>query len=279
MVSTDDSLDWKIVCFEVDDVSKDIGDYLKGIWPSKVSSIVVPSHDFYGRPAKAEVIKDLLSPFSKVGGKILTVYGSGYYHHMTYGLLCNVADLRSDNYTYLHIDQHTDNRILYINDRDIIHCGNFVSQIKKLDKVESVKYLGCKEVFHCVGLKQNLVDTPQIKSVGVEKSLQGLLSDAPSDVYVSMDLDVLICQQMCTGWQEGDMELDLFLNCLNYIKREKNIISADALGLNLAPSVYGENYSLCPASLLVYAMIAGTLFGDDISAFREEHKKLTKWLL
>ena len=101
----EESLDWKIFCLEVDEPSKEIGEFMKRIWPDKVSTIKLPGQ---WNVVEKEHLKDLLWQFRNIDGKVLTVYGSGLFHHFTYGLLRNVADIRSDNYTYIHIDQHTD---------------------------------------------------------------------------------------------------------------------------------------------------------------------------
>ncbi len=265
------SIDWKIVCLEIDEPSKEVGNVMARIWPDKVSTIKLP-----GRwdVVEKEHLKDLLWQFKNINGKILTVYGSGLFHHFTYGLLRNIADLRSNEYTYVHIDQHTDDADTFGTEfQDAFHCGNFVRDIKRKTLAKKVKYVGCEKVYSEID-KKDIVYGREIEQNGVKKSLSELLFDAPKQVYVSMDLDVLKPDQMKTGWPDGLMDLTTLLEIINHIKNNQTILSADILGFN-GNGKY-KNPGWCAASLAVYVIIAGTLFGEDTTVFRRKHAQLTQ---
>jgi len=273
------NLDWKIVCLELDEESKEVGKFLEGIWPSKVSSVVIKdSEDII----KREHLRDLLSDFSAKQGRIFTVYGSGVYHHFTHGLLEVVADARSQNYAYVHVDQHTDNYDIHEigGSGEVLNCANFVSRIPVNTRAIAVKYVGCKKQF--VRVRQSdIVETYDLKDKGVGFALERLLRGTPFDIYASIDLDVLKRTHIKTGWTRGNMDVGLLLDVVKYLKSNKNILSADALGLCCdIIERYAEliplTKQLWDASLLVYAMLAGTILGEDINCLKEEHDNLTK---
>lgn len=261
-------LEWKIICLETGTPSKQVGAFLKSLWPSKVSSVYADEHDVL----TGNHISGLLSQFRDFSGKILTVYGSGRFHHYTYGLVKNIADLRRNNYTYVHIDQHSDDAdFTFRGPNPLLHCGGFVYSIKKSKKVSAVKYIGCLKQFRHIE-QEDLLTSQNFVVGSIEKNVRGLLANTSKDIYVSMDLDVLLDLHMQTAYKGGDMKIGTLINCLEYLKSEKNIISADALGLDKSRChAFAPNHYLIEASFLVYAMIAGTLLGEDISALKKEH--------
>lgn len=278
------SLNWQIVCLEVDEESIEVGDFLRDIWPARVSRIRVKQEldvdlEIVGR----NYLRDLLREFECQKSRIFTVYGSGKYHHFTHGILETLADERSQNYTYVHIDQHTDNFSIYDVSRngEILTCANFVSRIPINTKAIAVKYVGCKKQLN--GVRQaDLAETSDLEDNNLELKLERLLRNTPFDAYVSIDLDVLKWTQMTTGWTKGNMDVCTLLSAIKYLNAHKNILSADALGLSR--KVIEANCShikptdnVWKASFYVYAMIAGTLFWEDIVEFEKEHKRLTSF--
>ena len=283
-----DSLDWKIVCLEIEN---DLGstkesEFLSGLWPSRIIRIPVSNHEIILK----HDVQVLLSDLSQISGRIFTVYGSGNYHHYTYGLLKNIADLRLENYTYVHIDQHSDNERIKRRMK-FINCANFVYQIKddaynkknnKCARVKCVKYIGCSKILNEIH-DEDILNPSQLKNGCVNNLVYALMQDTPSDVYVSMDLDVLLDKEMSTRWPGGKISTSCLLDVLSRLKDTKNIISADALGFY--PDAYEftgwlsflnkkkKDYN---TSLLVYAMIAAILFDEDLSEFRNEHSKLSE---
>lgn len=275
------SLNWQIVCLEVDEESIAVGDFLRDIWPARVSRIAVkPELDVDLEIVGRNYLRDLLHEFEDKKSRILTVYGSGKYHHFTHGILETLADARSQNYTYVHIDQHTDNYPIYDVSRngEILTCANFVSRIPINTKAIAVKYVGCKKQLN--GVRQaDIAETEELEDNNLELKLERLLRNTPFDAYVSIDLDVLKFAQMATGWTRGDMGCDTLIKTIKYLRTHKNILSADSLGLSR--KVIEANCShikpkenVWKASFYVYAMIAGALFGEDIVEFEKEHKTL-----
>ena len=269
-----ESLDWKILCLDFDEASHDIKDFLQTLWPDKITTYSFEPCAHNTRPEYArEIAKNAAAKLADTTGKILTVYGSGSYHQFTYGLLTAIADERSKSYTYIHIDQHSDNGAIY--DPNIITCGNFVSFIPDSTHATAIKYIGCKSIFnpvpsqdrlHLASLEQNS-----------QESLTKLFDETPDAAYITTDLDVLWEEQMATGYPGGMMNLSTLIETLLHIKKTKNIISADACGFHINHHIReNPKTTLRKASILVYAAIAGIFLGEDITEFTKEHKRLTK---
>lgn len=257
-----------IVCLEVDKESQDMGSFLEKIWPGKIQRIPCRSKKDITR----EELLTSLKAFEHLEGKVLTVYGSGSFHHYTYGLCRHVADKRSNNYTYVHVDQHSDTATAdpkYIKELD---CASFVGPIAVDTHATAVKYIGCPTY------EAPSVQIEELEREGVDESLSVYFHRAPRDIYVSLDLDVLKNTDMRTGWPCDGLSMDTFLATLQWLSRERNIISADALGYDVTrkPLSFDLKKDWHTISGLVYAMIAGTLLGEDITAMKTEHERLTK---
>ena len=270
LVMVEESQEWRIVCPEIDETSGSIGRFLKGIWPERVT-LVHPRDGFASSDKK--YFGDFLSQIRRIRGRLFTVYGSGYYHHFTCGLVKSLAGKVSD-FSYVHIDEHSDNSDI---ENGVLNCGNFVNRIESFDAVSSVKYVGCGQVFKKVREK-DILPASKVRRKTLNDSLTSLLQDSADDVYVSSDLDVLLPSQMYTNYPEGHLYASVFLDCLRFINDNKNIVGADALGLaEFVDTAYSrEKKHVVEASFFVYAMIAGILFGEDISEFKKAHSKLTK---
>ncbi|MBI4141595.1 arginase family protein [Candidatus Woesearchaeota archaeon] len=269
--------EWNVACFEIDKTSSFAEKFLstklklqiQRIFPARTDKLPVSTKEY---------ITELTSGIDKLEGKVLTIYGSGSFHHYTYGLIRNLADVRSKKYTYVHIDQHTDDASPQA---EHLGCGSFVGQLNK-PPVEAIRYIGCEQILSVFTQKEFVLNNQTINEKGVQKSLQDILAGTPDDVYVSIDLDVLNKNEMLTRWAEGKMSIDTLLQIIDYLKNNKNIISADVLGhgsyfiplkgdLKTSDEIKGK---INHTNMLVYAMVVGTFLGQNIERFKEEHTSL-----
>jgi len=261
------SNDWKILCLEVDKESKEVGRFIGNIWPSKI--LCFHQSEICWNASKMEIsLKELM----KLEGRIFTVYGNGFFHNFTYGLVKNIGDVRSNAYSYVHIDQHTDTNDQFMK---LLTCANFVNFIPIYSNGRTVRHIGIKHVLGHVP-SSDILKADEITDSGMVDSLEKLMCGTVDDAYVSMDLDVLLPNEMQTAYPGGNVDLSTFLQVIDWLKVNKRIISADALGFADLPSEFGSKY-MKEKSLLVYAMIAATLFGEDRTVFKKEHERLMKY--
>ena len=272
--------DWNLACFDVDRPSDFAARFLSTLLKREIQKVFpIPPHEF--SPSTREYVTAVTECIRGIGGKVLTIYGSGSFHHFTYGLVKNIADAISSNYAYIHIDQHTDDRWP---EAEQLSSGSFVGQISLKHTVAAVRYIGCEQIMNTKTPTRIILQNKTINELGVKQSLTSLLEGTPQDVYVSIDLDVLKKNEMLTRWSEGEMSIDTLIEIIAFLKNNKNIISADILGHGSyhVPFDVDEKPDLSDAlrkkinhtNMLVYAIVVGTFLGIDISTWKQEHGKL-----
>ncbi|MBI4141142.1 arginase family protein [Candidatus Woesearchaeota archaeon] len=272
--------DLNIACLEVDEPSKQAGRFISAIWPGRMQPVFLTPPDNLN-PATREYITASTKNVCTLKGRVLTIYGSGSFHHYTYGLVKNLANTRSENYAYVHIDQHTDNGSP---ESPYLGNGGFVGQIGLEKSIAAVRYIGCEQILNKETPAAIILQNKTINEDGVQKTLQDILAGTPDDVYVSIDLDVLKKNEMITRWEEGLMGINTLIEVIQFLIQKKNIISADILGHgsywmpgdvdrrpSISDAVHGKIKRL---NLIVYAMVAGTFLGDDVSIWKQEHTDL-----
>jgi len=199
---------------------------------------------------KSKLTRQIVKSFKgKVNGKIpLVVYGSGSFHHYTYGLCKGLADKRSQGYSYLHYDQHSDygSRVDDRSFNNEVGCGDFVKEILIDTHAISAFLIGPTGIY------------PKIERAKVRnhensfRKLQNLFNGGMSpEVYISIDLDVLK-EGMITDWGMGTMSLNQILDSLTKVKERKKIIGADICGLS-------RNKTTDDTSIETYRRIMGRL--------------------
>ncbi len=173
---------------------------------------------------KKKIDEALPSSYKDSDTPILTLYGHGRFHHYTYGLCSLLADKRSSGYTYIHIDQHHD---MWSDSIGSINCGRFTRSLLYDTNAENVLLTGIRTIDDdCKG--KDILHVPCKE--GYEKMFKKTLENVSSEVYVSIDLDVLQFHQMQTGWSKGLMSFSGLSNIVEMILSSKKIIGADILG-------------------------------------------------
>ncbi len=199
---------------------------------------------------KHDVSKEVIQKVKYSDKKALTVYGSGSYHHITYGL-CKLANNISNNYTYIHIDHHND----YGSLERKLDCGSFVSSILNDKLAKDVIMIGCSH-----SEMSNFTDEWLIGKCGKPAIEDIILKSKCNNVYLSIDLDVMLDDEISTSplYSRGRMTKGMLLEIIGTIKSMRTIISADILGYS---------FSLFPSkrkkAMLLYEDIAKAILGEE----------------
>ena len=167
----------------------------------------------------------------------IVVYGSGHYHHYTYGLCHELADKRSQRYTYIHIDQHTDfGSTVPHAFSNLLSCGNFVTQILEDTNAKPSVHIG-QELPYLVrpfSYDKKISELRFITKLDGKqkkfKRINNLFSWMRPEVYVTVDLDVLR-GHVRTDYESGYLTLKQLLKTLTQIKQRRKIIGLDICGL------------------------------------------------
>lgn len=271
---------WNILALEIDKPSIEVANALHELWPEDITrrKALVCAESPIRHQRLVSLLEEAILPLPH--GTLLTTYGSGYCHNLTSALLTVVADPLSKQYCYVHIDQHADND--EIKDH-LIDCANFVSEIPYVTNTISVKHIGSTCMAPGIEPKDH-VSVRQLQKEGTATAIAELFADTPQDTYVSIDLDVLLNEDMHTDFPDGEMPINMLLNVLRTLKTTRNLIGVDVLGLSYR--YYQPSYNLFQKSKLVYAMIAGIFLGKDIiplkakyDAFTEQESKIPpRWM-
>lgn len=249
---------WKLVILDCDPSTERVAHFFENVWSDGIMHIV--NQGLNGPSTKKKnVIKDT-EPISRLEGKILIIYGDGIYHHYTYGLCTATAYKKSKDYIYVHTDNHTDAGNHGID--GYIGCGSFVEDIIKGAGAKDALLLGPTHGSN--ELKRTHIDQPTLASEKAEEALRDKLKEKlQKDVYASFDLDVMHRTEIITSYGQGMLELKHLLKIIEVINEEKNVISADILGLSSSTSYRLKSECLEPVSLLTYAALAAKITGKD----------------
>lgn len=285
---------WHVATLIHDKGSLEMAEFFETAWADGVTR--VETHKYNGEAKRQspvfhahEVVTDTsaLAVLPK-DGKVLTIYGHGNYHHYTYGICKHVAWPRSNDYLYTHIDYHTDDARSrsFTKKSGLIFkelsCGAFTHDIKDYG-AKNFLFLGCDvkcgprttRTYNQRKL-QNAVKKGGLKPL-IARILRGKRCD---DVYLSMDLDVLRNEDMVTGYQQGDLNLEQLLEIVGTIREEKNIIGADILGYSGSACYNAQDLSTqwryyIELSQLTYLILASKVAGKDYY----EPLRMRNWIL
>lgn len=104
---TSDKADpWKVVVLEHDLASEEVADFFEKIWAEGIIRKKIVKNQVIRE--KESVSKMIEEAVGNLEGRILTLYGHGCCHHYTYGLCNAIARKRSNDYMYIHVDNHSD---------------------------------------------------------------------------------------------------------------------------------------------------------------------------
>lgn len=269
--------DWQLLCLGIDSGGREIGRYFSEDLGMKIK--IASYKDFIKKDnnllgTDREFLPRAMKFF--VGdspNKTLALYGSGDFHHYTYGL-CAVASKRSKEFCYIHFDQHKDDRKK--SDYEDIDFGSFVNDIvndnsnNAKDKI-LVGYK-CSKNGGIFASSRRYLNSKKALS-----DLEKLLDNTCHDVYTSFDLDVMVWSEIVTNWGNGRLKKGPLLDMVTMIKEKKNIIGGDILGYNPHyPFGRWLNFLIwnrIKKSKLLYKDIAQTILGDSWDSLKKESFK------
>jgi hypothetical protein len=203
-------------------------------------------------------------------GPILTMFGSGDYHHLTTTLLAKV----DEPFTLIHFDNHPD----WVRFAPRFHCGAWVNRALELKSLVRVVTIGpCSDDLSWPELKggnvaalasgrielypwrrppttvlRRLPDSPSARRKGREVAWRNVADDWPvfleelhtriptAAIWITIDKDVLRPSDAGTNWDQGQMPLGALLDGIQRLARGKRVLGADVCG-NYSPRRFGLN--------------------------------------
>ncbi|HII14866.1 MAG TPA: arginase family protein [Nanoarchaeota archaeon] len=244
--------EWKLYSLEMDDGGKEIGEHFQsqGYGITRVNPVDGAENFPLTKRWAVRAIADAITTEKRV----LALYGHGLYHFMTYGL-AKLADRLSDDYCYIHIDQHTD----FCDYSDQISCGNFTGQISTdtnaRHNANNVIYIGYTSSLHIAGVTADMIRSRDTALLGE------MLNLSAKRAYISIDLDVLHPSQAKTVYplERGAIMRDGLFEVLERIVACKTIISADIVGYDGEKEVTATKQASRETTLKLYEDLAKML--------------------
>jgi hypothetical protein len=211
---------------------------------------------------------------SPQSGARLCFMGSGDFHHVSALLLAMAVEDTTGPVTVVHIDNHPD----WVRFSNGIHCGSWINKALDDSRVDKIITLGvcsddlCSPERKGANLAQlssgrlelypyqhapsrvrqhyetgasyhqtdGALHWQMIASMGEENFIERLLSRInTSDVYLTIDKDVLDADDAVTNWDQGHMRLPYVLSLISEIGARHRIIGADVTGDYSTPSYGG----------------------------------------
>lgn len=203
-------------------------------------------------------------------GPVLTLLGSGDYHHLTAVLLARVHE----PFTLIHFDNHPD----WVRLAPRHHCGSWVNRALELANIASIITIGpCSGDLARPELKggnlaaldsgrleiypwrrasttalRRLRSSPCVRQQGLHLSWRNVGDDwsgfldelharLPTEaIWFTIDKDVLRTIDAATNWDQGDMPLEALLQGIRRLAYGKRVIGADLCGDYSPPDFDGN---------------------------------------
>ncbi len=225
-------------------------------------------------------------------GRVLTIYGTGGYHHWTYALSKLALERRGlgdFDWTYFHWDQHRDDWGYRGEKGQLprkLACGSFVDSIVhnhrgipffvgpgaypfkdsrgytiKDTHIPIYNNFFTKELQRSLSWKNN---SPLSHQTGLELPSVRDLRATPTESYLTFDLDLLAYSEIVTDYDQNEaMTLRRVCRMLDHVRPYKRIFSADILG-------YADEHHH-PLSALTVVILARKIMGLGIQRLLEYH--------
>lgn len=204
------------------------------------------------------------------GGPVVTLLGSGDYHHLTAVLLARVHE----PFTLIHFDNHPD----WVRLAPRHHCGSWVNRALEIESVVRVVTIGpCSgdlarpelkggnlaalgsgrlELFpwrrQATTVLRRMPPSPCFRQDGRRLAWRNVGDDwigflgelrqrLPTEaIWLTIDKDVLQPADAGTNWDQGEMPLDALLEGIRRLARGKRVLGADVCGDYMPPD-FGRN--------------------------------------
>ena len=213
---------WELISLELDRPAEEIGKYFEKELGKKIRRYKKEERD-NSKATICNIINEALGESLK---RKLVVYGSGYYHHFTYGL-CKHVDKISKDYAYIHFDHHTD---IGCSNLATVSCGSFVQSILGDANASAALFIGNDAPNERKDLRLLGIREEQLRKKKGFRKLRKKLLKLPGEAYLSFDLDVMLKSLIATNFGQGTTTTEELMKCVSLIKETKHIIGADILG-------------------------------------------------
>lgn len=228
----------------------------------------------WGNEKNIHALAEKLKKTIRLNGKpAVTFMGSGDFHHVTSLLLECILPEKS-KITVIHFDNHPD----WVHHKNGVHCGSWVNRANSLPQIEKIITIGvCSNdlkfpefkggnlqamrqgkleiypyfhgdtrVFGQYGKGRGYnqhgrkIQWKNIEAQTADEFIAETLESVSStEVYITIDKDVLTHDDAITNWDQGRMRLPFLLQFLKKIMEKKNILGIDVTGDYSAPRYTG----------------------------------------
>ena len=193
--------------------------------------------------------------------------GSGDYHHLTPAFLTDLPEPAS----LIHFDNNPD----WVRFAPRRHCGSWVNQALKLPNIQRIVTLGpCSDDLQNPQLKggnvralkhgvlqlfpwqrppskvwgrvgdgaghrqqENLLHWRNLAELDWPVFLEQMIASLPTRaVWITLDKDVLACEDAATNWDQGGMRLSHLLQAIRALAASKRILGIDICGEYARPA-------------------------------------------
>ncbi|OGH79434.1 MAG: hypothetical protein A2224_00535 [Candidatus Magasanikbacteria bacterium RIFOXYA2_FULL_40_20] len=232
---------WEIISLETDYSGETVAEFLEKEAGLPIKRRMQHKRKEYIVKLKQRIIRIISEAVGASKNRKMVVMGSGSFHHYTYGL-CKHADKISQNYGYIHFDQHDDYQYeeeLGYRDKQRLGCGSFVKDILEDTNASAALFIGSvpPKPILVPGKRHLHIKDKEIASGNWFEKLQKKLAWLPFEVYLSFDLDVMEGKAITTAWSPGFMTTKDLLRAIAIIKKSKKIIGADIIGYGGADNI------------------------------------------
>ncbi|WP_408071821.1 hypothetical protein [Butyrivibrio sp. JL13D10] len=163
-------------------------------------------------------------------------FDNGNYHYMSRILMAGMDNTAKAGFDLVVFDHHPDMK--WTSYGDILSCGCWVLKaINDIPGLSNVYIIGADKKLMEEAFQDNPETEGRVFYFENCEAFYKMLNDegcnkTSSDVYISVDKDVLSGDELHTNWDQGEMRAAELCDCLSAIKKhyKDNIIAVDVCG-------------------------------------------------
>ena len=158
-------------------------------------------------------------------------FDSGNYHYMSkllIDLMCEDNSDKFDEFDIIMFDHHPDMK--WTSYGDILSCGSWVlNALKDHEEIGRIYIIGADEKL----ISEVVQENPEYaKRVTFLHDIDELEKYEITNVYLSIDKDVISDSELATNWNQGNMSIERLRHCLDELKKRfsDRILAVDVCG-------------------------------------------------
>ncbi|WP_192988129.1 arginase family protein [Carnobacterium mobile] len=192
-------------------------------------SCIIDIADIYGINAicSAEAMQTIFQRIDAQSTSKLFFLGNGNFHYLSYGILKKIKT----PFTLIVYDHHNDaGKLAY---KDLISCGSWINDaVLYLPNLKRVYIIGVgeeqeKEMLPEVGQKIEIIREEEMTD---EKMAEISETIPTTDIYVSVDRDILSEKEVQTNWNQGNIKIEKLIQSIDLVLHDHQLIGADVCG-------------------------------------------------